>query len=237
VAREERESTQIGLFGGTASPAKKIALPNVEDWAPLDRLNEQAAALGLHLQHPLDAYDAELQRLRVKSYAEVSQMRTEGAVRLAGLVGSKRERTSQRGSKFAFVQMSDTSGGYEITVFSEVLAAARDLLVPGKLVLIRGAVQMQGETMRLTAIGIDSLDKASSGTTALLKVYLDDQKALPSLKQVLAREKPGKGDVILVTRVDDDTEIDVKLPLKLAVSPSLAQALKAIPGVADVRRI
>ena len=38
---------------------------------------------------------------------------------------ASKERTSARGNRFAFVQLSDTTGVFEVTVFSEVLAQAR----------------------------------------------------------------------------------------------------------------
>jgi len=237
LAREERESAQIGLFGGPAGDTKKIVLPQVPDWAPFDKLNEQAAALGLHLDHPLDAYQHELERLRVKHSSEVAEMRSDAAVRLAGIVISKRERTSQKGNKYAFVQFTDTSGAFEVTLFSEVLAQARELLVPNNKVLIKASLQVQGEQKRLTAIGIESLDKATANTAALLKIFIDDAQPLTSLQQLLSREKRGKGEVILVSRVDAQTEIEMRLPQKYEVSPAMAQAVKALPGIVDVRRV
>ena len=238
VAREERESAQIGLFGGEATQTKGITLPNVPDWLPMDKLREEFGAIGFHLSsHPLDAYEAELERLRVKTYDDVAQMRSDGSVRLAGVVEGMRIRTSQKGNKYAFVQLSDASGQYEITIFSEVLVQARELLVPGTAVLIKAGVQVQGEQKRITAIGIDSLDKATANTTALLKIFIDDEKPLASLQQLLSREKKGKGEVILVSRVDTQTEIEMRLPQRYEVSPVLAQAVKAIPGIIDVRRV
>jgi DNA polymerase-3 subunit alpha len=237
LAREERESAQIGLFGGPAGDTKKIVLPQVADWAPFDKLNEQGAALGLHLDHPLDAYQHELERLRVKPYSEVVELRSDAAVRLAGIVISKRERTSQKGNKYAFVQFTDTSGAFEVTLFSEVLTQVRELLVPNSKVLIKASLQVTGEQKRLTAVGIEPLDKATANTAALLKVFIDDETPLSSLQQLLSREKKGKGEVILVSRVDAHTEIEMRLPQKYEVSPVLAQAVKAIPGIIDVRRV
>ena len=48
-----------------------------------------------------------------------------GRVRLAGIVVARKERTSAKGNRFAFVQMSDLTGLYEVTMFSEILSASR----------------------------------------------------------------------------------------------------------------
>ena len=64
------------------------------------------------------------------------QRGTAGRIKLAGTVIDKLERTSAKGNRFAFVQCSDQSGAFEVTVFSEVLSAHRNLLEAGQAVLI-----------------------------------------------------------------------------------------------------
>ena len=49
-------------------------------------------------------------------------------VNLAGSVTSKQIRVSQRGNRFAFVQLTDQTGVFEVTMFSDVLAEAMTLL-------------------------------------------------------------------------------------------------------------
>jgi DNA polymerase III alpha subunit len=44
-------------------------------------------------------------------------------VKLVGSAIGRRERTSQKGSRYAFVQFSDTSGVYEVVMFAEALSA------------------------------------------------------------------------------------------------------------------
>ena len=43
----------------------------------------------------------------------------------------KQERTSQKGNRFAFIQLTDASGMYEATIFSERLTQAREMLELG----------------------------------------------------------------------------------------------------------
>ena len=56
--REERESGQIGLFGGAGQQAgARCACPTCRTGDPMDRLAYEAEAIGFHLTaHPLDAY-------------------------------------------------------------------------------------------------------------------------------------------------------------------------------------
>ena len=42
---------------------------------------------------------------------------------------------------------------------------------------------------------------------------------------------------MLVSRIDMQTEVETSLPEKYAVSPAMAQAVKAIPGIVEVREV
>ena len=65
--------------------------------------------------------------------------RTGNRAKLAGIVIGRQERTSAKGNRFAFVQLSDTSGMFEALVFSETLSTSRELLEPGHRVLAAGS--------------------------------------------------------------------------------------------------
>ncbi len=243
AAANERGSNQLGLFGGAASAEiPGLSLPNVPEWPPVDRLREEFDAIGFYLSaHPLDAFALSLQRVQAKPYAEILASRQSGAVSLGGTVISRRERTSRTGGRFAWVQLSDSSGIYEITVFSELLAQARDDLDAGKSLLIKASAQFEGETMRLTAHAVEPLEKVAARTTSGLMVYLDTTDGLHSLHTTLSSgSKAGQrrgGQVKVVSRVDSVTEVEIDLPGRYAISPEIMQAVKAIPGIADVREL
>ncbi|NVK18133.1 MAG: DNA polymerase III subunit alpha [Methylocystaceae bacterium] len=239
LAAEERNSDQIGMFGADDTAVKKAAqLPNVPDWPLMDRLREEASAIGFYLSaHPLDAYKTTLKRLGVKTYTEIFQSGLSGPVKMAGTVISKREKISQKGNRFAFVQLSDSTAAFEIAVFSEALSACRDYLEPGQSVFIMASAQFEEESVRFIANGIELLDVKAARATAGLKVYIEDQTAVPLMKELLEREGKGRGNVILMARVDATTEAEVKLTSGYRITPGLLQAVKAVPGIADVQEI
>ena len=57
-------------------------------------------------------------------------------VKMAGTVSGRQERKSARGNRFAFAQLSDPTGQYEVTLFSDTLETARDHLDTGSQVVI-----------------------------------------------------------------------------------------------------
>ncbi len=242
VAASERTSNQLGLFGGAAAvEVPGLTLPSVPEWPPVDRLKEEFDAIGFYLSaHPLDAFALSLKRVQAKTFAEVLAASQSGAITLAGTVISRRERTSRTGGRFAWVQLSDASGMYEITIFSELLAAARDQLEPGKSLLIKASAQFEGETMRLTAHAVEALEQVAARTTSGLMVFLDTSDGLASLHRTLAvGSGAGRrgGSVKVVSRVDPVTEVEIDLPGRYVLSPEVMQAVKAIPGIVDVREL
>jgi len=235
---DEVESGQIGMFGDAGAP-EALRLPDAADWPELERLGFEAEAVGFHLTaHPLDAYRTALRRLGVVGTKDVeARAQTGGRLKLAGTVVNVKIRPTRTGSKMAWVRVSDASGSCEVTVFSEVLVRARDLLADGTNVLITLDVQMQGETARLTAQEIVALDQAASEVGTGVRIWLEQTGAVPHISALLGREGGGKGRVTLVPRVGEAQNVEVVLPGGFNVTPRLAQALMAVAGVERVEEV
>jgi DNA polymerase-3 subunit alpha len=239
AAASDRGSGQTSLFGGASEIAQAPPLPNVVEWGPLDRLAKEFEAIGFYLSaHPLDAYGKTLQRLGVTAYAnlrEQMRLRTNTRYTLAGIVASRQERTSARGNRFAFLQMSDQSGLYEATLFSEVLSSSRELLVAGNAILITADAQLQNDELRLTVQSVRALDQAAaSAPGAGLTIYVKDPAPLKGLDGILKRDAKGRGTISLLLELPD-REVEMKLAGGFAITPQVRAALKALPGIVDVR--
>jgi DNA polymerase III subunit alpha len=242
AASNERASQQVNLFGdGAASPGSMPALPAAADWNAAERLQHEFDAIGFYLSsHPLDAYARGLARLDVARFADLpARLAAGGSTRfkLAGVPIARRERNSARGSRFAFVQMSDTSGVYEVVVFAEVLAQCRALLDEGQPLLIVADVRAEEDSLRLTAQRIEALDKVAMQAAAGLKVVLGEGEALGALKHVIARESGGRGRVSVVVPVTPAREVEIALPGGFRIGPEVLRAVRALPGVIDVQDV
>jgi|TARA_R110002051_G_scaffold322859_1_gene414581 DNA polymerase III subunit alpha len=242
AAAAERSSDQVSMFGGSAGePEPDIALADRLDWPAMERLKEEFDAIGFYLSaHPLDAYGASLERLGVvRSDQIVATVKAKGnsaRIILAGIVVGSRVRTSSRGNRYAFVQLTDQAGVTEVTVFSEVLAVNRDLLEAGQSLLVKADAKIEDEGIRLTVSRIEALDKAVSGTAAGLKIYLRDQDPIPHICEMISKEKPGRGKVKLVVDTDHE-EVEVALARTYTISPNFRAAIKSLPGIVDARDI
>jgi DNA polymerase-3 subunit alpha len=230
----EKQSGQIGLFGGAEAEPEKIRLQSVADWPETDRLAFEAEAIGFHLSaHPLDMYAVALKRLGVVPSAQIERRAQAGAsrVKLAGTVAAKKERITRSGSRMIWVTLSDTQGSFEVTLFSEVLGRVREYLTDGTALLVTADIKMEGESLRITASDVTLLDDAAAKAGASLRIWLDRTEALPHIRALLDREGKGRGRVTLVPKTGLDRDLDIVLPGMFNVSTRLAQAMKLVPGV------
>ncbi len=203
----------------------------------MDRLGFEADAVGFHLTaHPLDAYQQVLRRLRVVSSNQLEATAQAGAarVRVAGSVISIKERITRTGSRMAWVRLSDAAGSFEVTLFSEVLAQSRDLLVSGSSVVVGVDVRLEGEALRITGNDVIGLGEAALQAGAGMRVWLERTEAVPHIRALLDREGRGKGRVVLVPRLDEAQDVEITLSGGFNVTPRLSQAMKVLPGVGRV---
>ena len=229
----EASSGQIGLFGGGAEP-EPLRLADAQDWPSLERLGYEAEAVGFHLTaHPLDAYRQALRRIGAVPIAELESRAQAGASRakIAGTVVAIKERSTRAGNRMAFVRLTDTSGSTEVTVFSEVLGGARELLVAGSNILVSAELQTQGEQMRATALDIAALERAAAASGASVRVWLAETAALDPIRSALAGSAGGRGRVFLLARTDPARSVELALPGGFSVTPALLQAMAQLPGV------
>ena len=235
---EERTSDQIGLFGGVAAEEAPLRLPERPDWPTLEKLAEEAEAIGFHLSaHPLDSYKEVLAKLRVTPIARMEAAARGGAgvLKLAGTVVGTKERTTKTGSRMAWVRISDSTGSTEVTCFSEVLSKSREILKEGQAVIFAADVRMDGDALRLTASSCESLDQAASAVATGIRILVAEEEAVHSVAEILRGEGKGKSKVVLVPCLGETQEVEITVPGTWNVSPRLTQRLRVLPGVTDVR--
>ena len=239
ATHESRGSSQNNLFGDDTAQ-RRPQFAKVPDWAPMERLQNEFAAIGFYLSsHPLAAYERSLQRLGVCRAADLPALLargTPGRIKLAGTVIDRMERTSAKGNRFAFLQCSDQSGAFECVVFSELLGSKRNLLEAGQAVLISVDGRLDGEQVKLTAQTVEKLDDAVANSAAGLRIVISDPVALEALRKAL-EGKRGRGRVTLVVPMTDESEAEVTLPGTYSIAGGLRDTIGSLPGVAQVEEI
>jgi DNA polymerase-3 subunit alpha len=231
-----QDATQPSLFAGEGAGAKpRLDLPKVDDWPEIERLAHEQDAIGFFLSaHPLDVYGKSLERIGIVPSGQIKErLRAAEArrLKLAGILVRKQERTSQRGNRFAFVQFTDKDGAFEVVMFAELLAEARDKLEPKTPLLVTVEARLDGEEIKLTCQGVEPLDKAVANAAAGLRVHLADPAPLPTLKTVIAGGQKGRGRVNVVISLEGGGEVEIALPEAYAITGDMRARIAALPGV------
>ena len=239
---EAAASSQVSLFGTAGADIPEPRLPFRDDWLPVERLAQEHQAIGFYLSgHPLDDYMSALRKKGVETLTEVTRKAERGPciAKLAGSVSSRQERKSAKGNRFAFVQLSDPTGLYEVTCFSEVLEASRDHLDAGSNVVLTVKAELEGETLKLLAQSITPIDAATATAGAQdLRIHLVRPEAAISLAGLLAKvEGRSRASITLCVTDPEGREIDIDLPGQYPVTPQIKGAIKAMQGVLAVEEI
>lgn len=240
--RREQESAQTNLFGGdSGGHGFALELPMVHEMVSREKLDNELDALGLYISaHPLDDFAQQLASFEVISSAEIETEVTRKGngcrINLAGVVTAKQIRQSKKGNRFAFVQLTDQAGLFEVTVFSETLASSQGLLDADQPLLVRADARIEDGTPRLMAAGFELLEGVASRKSKAVELRLTHRDALKGVAEGLDRD--GAGTVRLRIMVPaEDNEVIIDLPGRYRLSSSLRQMLKSIPGVAAMREI
>jgi DNA polymerase-3 subunit alpha len=245
VAQRQHEVQTSGAlefsFGGSAR-SRAIQLPNMEAWLPAERLQKEFEAIGFFLTgHPLDDYTAAIKQMQLQFWAEFSRSVRGGAStgRVAAIVLTRMEKRTRNGGKMGIIGLSDPTGHYEVVVFSEGLQQFRDVLEPGTPVLLSLSAELQGDDVRARIQLVEPLDQAAARFSKRLRIFLRSDGPIESVAKRLERpaERPPQdkadGEVALILLLEG-VEVEVKLPGRFKLSPQIAGAIKAVPGVVAV---
>jgi DNA polymerase-3 subunit alpha len=143
-------------------------------------------------------------------------------VKLAGVVLGKQERSTPR-SRFAFVQLSDPGGTFEVTVFAELLSRARAHLEPGDPLLIEGEVRLEGDALKVLAASIERLDTALANGGARIQTCIEVRLSDPGVARELgdllgAHGESGARVRLVLPLADQEVAIDLGDRYRLALT-------------------
>src|SRR5205085_5845424 len=120
-----------------------------DEYEKNELLRLEKEALGLYVsEHPLHAIKDALRRKTDCALADVERRRDGEVVTVGGIVGAIKQLTTKKGEPMVFLRLDDTTGGTEVVVFNSVYAAARELCVADRILVVKGRVdhKQEGET-------------------------------------------------------------------------------------------
>jgi DNA polymerase-3 subunit alpha len=252
---EQKASNQVSLFGEAGDDLPEPRMMPGNDWEAPERLTEEFKAVGFYLSgHPLDDYMGPLKRKwgsdRGVPFLTLDELTAKVAdrgamnARLAGVVAGRQERKSARGNRFAFAQLSDPTGAYEVTLFSDTLEACRDHLETGSKVVVTVEATMESDQLKLLGRSVVPIDTVVGDAGNMgLRIFIETSAAIAAVSEVLegarqAAKSAGKGPVQLCL-MDPALpgEVEVDLGMEFPVTPQIKGAIRSLGGVLEVEEI
>ncbi len=240
---DTRTGGALDMFGGLSDGMAELRPSSHAPWPAAERLRKEYEAVGFFLSgHPLDEYGELLRKLRVQTWTDFCRTaRAQGGAtgRVAASVLDRQERRTRTGSKMGIVNLSDQTGHYEAIVFSEGLGTYRELLEPGRDLLLVLQAGLEGEEVKARIQSAEPLEDALGKHRNDMRVFLRDTRPIISVQERLRAPRGavrGEGEVSLILILEEGArEVEVKLPGRYPASAQIAGALRAVPGVVDVQ--
>jgi len=262
--RNEGQAQLFGTFGDEAEGGANgngesaMRLPEAAPWNETEQLSYEKETLGLYLSgHPVDRYAASLKQLGAKTIGElvtspVTEPRDNGwgpkgpkpiepETSLGGIVATVRPLKTRKGDRMAVFTLEDAQGNLEVVVFPEAFQRSGSMVEVGKLVLVRGKVERDEETVRMLAADIAPLDTVRERLAREVSIHLKrpaDRDVLEALGAIFARHR---GD----RRVSFELEageaphrlrvtVDVTAQIRVAPSSALVAEVEQVVGAGSV---
>ncbi|MER6397155.1 MULTISPECIES: DNA polymerase III subunit alpha [unclassified Kitasatospora] len=206
------------------------------EWPRRQLLSLEREMLGLYVSsHPLDGAEHILSRNRDTSIAELlGSGRTEGEVRLAGLITAVDRRINKAGNAWAIITLADRDGSVEVLFFPATYNLMADQMVEDNVISARGRLNERDGSLSIFGQEITTLDVSSAelGTKPPVQITAPLGKITPTVVgelKLALQAHPGDVPVrLLTTNWDKDTLYE----LGFLVNPDngLASDIKTLLG-------
>jgi DNA polymerase-3 subunit alpha len=263
--QRSRDSGQDNLFGGAVDDAgtdgegaQSAPLPAAVPWTETEQLGFEKETLGLYWSgHPVDPYADALKLFGAKTIAALAEAQPvpevadswgpggrkpmEADTSVGGIVAACRQLKTRKGDRMAVFTLEDAIGGVEIVVFPEAYARAATLIETGTLVLVRGKLERDDETVRILATEIAPLESVRERLAREVNIHLRrpaDRGMLESLGEIFSRHR---GDRKVSFEVETGepgsrlrVRVEVSSQIRVRPSPALISEVEQIVGAGSV---
>jgi len=145
-----REIGQGTLFGDTGGVARDFRLPDIPEKPLNERLMWEKELLGLYFsEHPMKRYEPFFKKRNCVMAGALNEDYAGQKVTLGGRIASIRRMQTKKGDTMAFVELEDTSGTVEVTVFPRIYEATSAVWAEDTVVLLTGKVEVREDTIKI----------------------------------------------------------------------------------------
>jgi DNA polymerase-3 subunit alpha len=253
--QRDKQEGQAQLFGrddasephatnGSGGSLLASAVP----WTEAEQLAFEKETLGLYWSgHPIDRYATDLKELGARATADLAELPVSPApnngwtasgpkpiepdTSIGGIVAACRQLKTRKGDRMAVFTLEDAQGGVEVIAFPEAYQRAVALIETGTMVLVRGKLERDDESVRILAseiVPIETVRERLAREVAIRMTMPADRRVFETLGEIFARHR---GD----RRVSFDLEVPCPEPVESKRPDAIESGRQE--GRADTRRL
>src|SRR6202040_3195817 len=174
---------QSSLFGTLEekAPSMPEAVSNLPEWPEHEMLAHEKELLGFYVTgHPLTPYTSILESYSLASTKSLAQMQNRTLTRLGGMIAAVQNGVSKKSGKpYSMVTLEDLEGSVQLLCMNENYDKYRELLVPGKAILVIGEVNSGDEKPKIFPQEIMPLEDAPRRFTKQVHLRLNTAHVKP----------------------------------------------------------
>ncbi len=162
--QRDRVAGQVSLFDEETHAATAGRPQSIKPWTEHEKLAYEKELLGFYVSgHPLDAYAEILAAKNYRSIASLGELDDRAQFKIAGaIVEVEKKFTRKEGKPFAVMWIEDLMDMLEFVVWNDVYVKVSDILVPGRVVEVKGTLDRRDEMLRAMVVEIKPLAAGKS---------------------------------------------------------------------------
>jgi DNA polymerase-3 subunit alpha len=264
-AQRDRDQGQAQLFGGfddrdtsAGNGNGVMTLPESKPWTESEQLAYEKETLGLYWSgHPVDRYAAALREFGAKSIGELAEVQPtaprdngwgptgpkpiEADTSIGGIVAACRQLKTRKGDRMAVFTLEDAQGGVEVIAFPETYQRSASFIETGTMVLVRGKLERDDETVRILASEVVPIESVRERLAREVAIHLRkpaDRNTLETIGEIFSRHRGDRKVSFEVETGEPPNRLRVKVEvssqIRVRPSPNLVAEIEQLVGAGSV---
>jgi DNA polymerase-3 subunit alpha len=223
AAQRRKGEAQLSMWS-SAKKEMEEGYPEIDEFPENQLIAFEKETIGFYIsRHPLSRYQESIRKYTEQDTSTLSRLRNGQEVKVCGLVSGLKEITTRKGDRMAFLNLEDMKGFVEVILFPEVFKAALPCLRGGDPILVRGALDLSEDHVKIKGLEVRSLPELAIPPEKILhlKVPISSltKSQLEDLRSIIVANK-GFYKVLLHLMNGRDRETIIALSDQYTVDPS-----------------
>jgi DNA polymerase-3 subunit alpha len=204
-------------------------LPDIPEWDETKLLKLEKEMIGIYITgHPLAKYEDKFRIYTTSTIARLKEHKNGDIVVIGGIISHLKNIVTKNNKYMAFVTLEDMTGNIEVVFFQDVFNTVSDKLILDTIVLVKGKLNVDNDTLKVFADSIILPTELSTALVTSIHIRLPyefNDTYLAKLKDVFNKYK-GTKPVYIHVPDKPGSEVVILTGAKFRITPSEALFLE-----------